>query len=48
MTHVDDNLPEAYSYEAWLRLIQELHLGYSSMEQAYRRMTLITGYISKR
>ena len=38
MTHVDYNLPGAYSYEAWLRLIQELHLGYPSMEQAYRRM----------
>ena len=38
MTHVDYNLPGAYSYEAWFRLIQELHLGYPSMEQAYRRM----------
>ncbi len=38
MTHVDYNLPGAYSYEAWLRLIQELHLGYPTMEQAYRRM----------
>lgn len=38
MTHVDYNLPGAYSYEAWLRLIQELHLGYPAMEQAYRRM----------
>ena len=41
MTHVDYNLPGAYSYEVWLRLIQELHLGYKSMEQAYLRMTLI-------
>ena len=38
MTHVDYNLPGAYGYESWLRLIQELHLGYPSMEQAYRRM----------
>ncbi len=38
MTHVDYNLPGAYSYEAWLRQIQELHLGYPAMEQAYRRM----------
>lgn len=38
MTHVDYNLPGAYSYEAWLRLIQELHLGYPAMDQAYRRM----------
>ena len=38
MTHVDYNLPGAYSYESWLRLIQELHLGYSAMDQAYRRM----------
>lgn len=38
MTHVDYNLPGAYSYEAWLRLIQQLHLGYPAMEQAYRRM----------
>lgn len=38
IAHVDYNLPGAYSYEAWLRLIQELHLGYPAMEQAYRRM----------
>ena len=38
MTHVDYNLPGAYSYEAWLRQIQELLLGYPTMEQAYRRM----------
>ena len=38
MTHVDYNLPGAYSYEAWLRQIQALHLGYPAMEQAYRRM----------
>lgn len=37
MTHVDYNLPGAYSYEAWLRLIQELRLGYPAMDQAYRR-----------
>jgi serine/threonine-protein kinase HipA len=38
MTHIDYNLPGAYSYEAWFRLIQELHLGYPAIEQAYRRM----------
>lgn len=38
MTHVDYNLPGAYSYEAWFRLIQELHFGYPALEQAYRRM----------
>lgn len=38
MMHIDYNLPGTYSYEAWLRLIQELHLGYQAMEQAYRRM----------
>ncbi len=38
MTHVDYNLPGAYSYEAWFRLIQQLHLGYPALEQAYRRM----------
>ena len=38
MTHVDYNLPGAYSYEAWLRQIQALHLGYPAIEQAYRRI----------
>ena len=38
MTHVDYNLPGAYSYEAWLRLIQELHLGYPALDKAFRRM----------
>ena len=38
MTHVDFNRPQAYSYEAWFRLIQELQLGYPALEQAYRRM----------
>ena len=38
MTHVDFNVPQAYSYEAWLRLIQTLNLGYPAMEQAYRRL----------
>lgn len=38
MTHVDFNLPQAYSYEAWFRLIMELKLGAAALEQAYRRM----------
>jgi serine/threonine-protein kinase HipA len=38
MTHVDFNRPQAYSYEAWFRLIMELKLGAQALEQAYRRM----------
>ena len=38
MTHVDFNRPQAYSYEAWFRLILELNLGARALEQAYRRM----------
>jgi serine/threonine-protein kinase HipA len=38
MTHVDFNIPQAYSYEAWFRLIMELKLGAVALEQAYRRM----------
>ena len=38
ITHVDFNRPQAYSYEAWFRLIQELQLGHAALEQAYRRM----------
>lgn len=38
MTHVDYNRPQAYSYEAWFRLILELKLDYPALEQAYRRM----------
>lgn len=38
MTHVDFNRPQAYSYEAWFRLIMELGLGATALEQAYRRM----------
>jgi len=38
MTHVDFNRPQAYSYEAWFRLIMELQLGAAALEQAYRRM----------
>ena len=38
MTHVDYNRPQAYSYEAWFRLILDLKLGYPALEQAYRRM----------
>ena len=38
MTHVDFNRPQAYSYEAWFRLIMELRLGATALDQAYRRM----------
>ena len=38
MTHVDFNRPQAYSYEAWFRLIMELKLGAAALDQAYRRM----------
>lgn len=38
ITHTDFNIPQAYSYEAWFRLILTLQLGYPAMEQAYRRM----------
>jgi serine/threonine-protein kinase HipA len=38
MTHVDFNRPQAYSYEAWFRLILELKLGMGALQQAFRRM----------
>lgn len=38
MEHIDFNVPQAYSYEAWFRLILDLNLGYPALEQAYRRM----------
>ena len=38
ITHVDFNRPQAYSYEAWFRLIMELRLGATALDQAYRRM----------
>jgi serine/threonine-protein kinase HipA len=38
ITHVDFNRPQAYSYEAWFRLILDMQLGYPALEQAYRRM----------
>lgn len=38
MTHIDFNRPQAYSYEAWFRLIMELKLGANVLEQAFRRM----------
>jgi len=38
MTHVDFNRPQAYSYEAWFRLVMTLRLGMATLEQAYRRM----------
>ena len=38
MTHVDYNRPQAFSYEAWFRLMLELQLGHQALEQAYKRM----------
>lgn len=38
MTHVDFNNPQAYSYEAWFRLMLELKLGHQAMEQGFKRM----------
>ncbi len=38
ITHIDYNQPQAYSYDAWLRLILDLKLGYPALDQAYRRM----------
>lgn len=40
MTHVDYNLPGAYSCEAWHRVIQELRLGYPAMDQACQHMII--------
>jgi serine/threonine-protein kinase HipA len=38
MTHVDFNNPQAYSYEAWFRLMLELKLSHQALEQGYKRM----------
>jgi serine/threonine-protein kinase HipA len=38
MTHIDFNIPQAFSYEAWFRLMMELKLGHQSLEQGFRRM----------
>jgi serine/threonine-protein kinase HipA len=38
ITHVDFNQPQAYSYEAWLRLMLEMKLGQPALDQGYRRM----------
>lgn len=38
MTHVDFNLPQAYSYEAWFRLMLEMNLGHQALEQGFKRM----------
>lgn len=38
MTHVDYNRPQAFSYEAWFRLMLELQFGHQALEQAYKRM----------
>jgi serine/threonine-protein kinase HipA len=37
MHHVDYNLPGAFSYEQFLRTILTLGLGYTALEEAYRR-----------
>jgi serine/threonine-protein kinase HipA len=37
MEHVDYNVPGAYSYEQFFRLIQDLELGYPALEEGYRR-----------
>ena len=38
MTHVDFNRPQAFSYEAWFRLMLELQFGHQAQEQAFKRM----------
>ncbi len=38
LVHVDYNRPQAYSYEAWFRLLLEIRLGHPTLDQAYRRM----------
>jgi serine/threonine-protein kinase HipA len=37
MVHSDYNVPHAYSYEQFFRLIQKLQLPYETLEEAYRR-----------
>ena len=38
LAHFDFNAPGAYGYEQALTVIQQLRLGYKSLEQMYRRM----------
>ena len=38
ITHVDYNRPQAFSYEAWFRLMLEMQLGHQALEQGYKRM----------
>jgi serine/threonine-protein kinase HipA len=38
LQHVDYNVRGAYSYEGWLRTIQQLRLGQPAINEAYRRM----------
>lgn len=38
LTHTDFNRPQAFSYEAWFRLMLELKLGHQAMEQGFKRM----------
>lgn len=37
MVHSDYNVPHAYSYEQFFRVIQKLQLPYETLEEAYRR-----------
>lgn len=38
MAHVDYNQPQAFSYEAWFRLMYELKLGQPALDQGFKRM----------
>ena len=38
LAHVDFTKPQAFSYEAWFRLMLELKLGHRAMEQGFKRM----------
>lgn len=38
IAHIDYNRPQAYSYDAWFRLILDMGLGHAALDQAYRRM----------
>lgn len=38
MAHVDYNVPQAFSYENWFRVIYELKLGQPAIDQAFKRM----------
>ena len=38
LEHIDYNVPGAYSYEQYLRVVLRLNLGYDALEEAYRRV----------